>query len=607
MMEPNPAFGNPFGAPQPPQPANDPTAMHGANNNPFGGGVPPVPPQHDPWNVSAAVSAPTPQFAAQDSESVAGYSTNPTQAVAINQNPFGAPPVVPQQQPGAFGYPATQPTQQLPPPVTNSYAGPTNVNPYGAHSHANGTSSVVWQHDQSTYGSVPTQQPAQGYGNSIVGDQYEPQPQPQPQQQSNPFGAPPPQAHHALVVAPTQSNPYAMAPPPAYAYSQPQQQQQQLVAAPQQANPWSMPPQQQYPYEQNQHAGAMTTYDPFAMSAPPPPPAPTPDPVNHELDLFFQPAPPKPPVEPYQPPAPVTEYVSHDPPGIPANGQPRDPPPRSNDTQERDGRPEPSTQIKPPPDTIAPPKGTTYPPQLQYGHRPNDEPDREPVNKGSPRNPLAPMLAREAPPGASPLPKADLVRKRGFVLGRISFRTIVMKKWKQTYWVQYGPHTMLWFRSQADFDDWLNNPYHMQTERNFLIKLAVNFVHDLYKPNVRGYQVTQCRTKGYGNKIVRQFKLERWMDYGPTIAAAFGSYDPSEVDALREAVVECMRNTPLNGGIRATGAVRQQNPSLQDRDSYEDEEGTWIQINWPHHWIASHTPFHLSRLWRSEWSPFKLR
>ena len=42
-----------------------------------------------------------------------------------------------------------------------------------------------------------------------------------------------------------------------------------------------------------------------------------------------------------------------------------------------------------------------------------------------------------------------------------------------------------------------------------------------------------------------------------TIAAAFGSYDPKEVDALREAIVECMRNTPLDGGIRATGAVRQ--------------------------------------------------
>ena len=116
---------------------------------------------------------------------------------------------------------------------------------------------------------------------------------------------------------------------------------------------------------------------------------------------------------------------------------------------------------------------------------------------------------------------------------------------------------MLWFRSQQDFDDWLNNPYHNQAQRNFLIKLAVNFVHDLYKPNVRGYQVTQAKVKPYGNKMVRQFKLERWMDYGPTIAAAFGAYDPKEVDELRAAIVECMKNTPLEGGVRATGAIRE--------------------------------------------------
>lgn len=126
---------------------------------------------------------------------------------------------------------------------------------------------------------------------------------------------------------------------------------------------------------------------------------------------------------------------------------------------------------------------------------------------------------------------------------------------------------MLWFRNEADFNDWLNNPYHTQMQRNFLIKLAINFVHDLYKPNVRGYQVTQCRTKPYGNnKVVRQFKLERWMDYGPTIAAAFGSYDPKEVDACREAIVECMKNTPLDNGIRATGAVKEHHERKQQEE-----------------------------------------
>jgi len=196
-----------------------------------------------------------------------------------------------------------------------------------------------------------------------------------------------------------------------------------------------------------------------------------------------------------------------------------------------------------------------------------------PSSAGTPRNKYSNMLANNAPHGAAPLPKSEMVRKTGYILSRISFRTIVMKKWKQSFWVQYGPHTMLWFRSESDFDDWLNNPYHTQAQRNFLIKLAVNFAHDLYKPNVRGYQVTQCRTKSYGAKLVRQFKLERWMDYGPTIAAAFGSFDPKEVDELREALVGCMRNTPLNGGIRATGAVREGRVDPNEERGKEERDG----------------------------------
>ena len=183
----------------------------------------------------------------------------------------------------------------------------------------------------------------------------------------------------------------------------------------------------------------------------------------------------------------------------------------------------------------------------------------------SPVNKYSQLLAQNAPAGAAPLPKGDLIVKSGFVLSRISFRTIMMKKWKQCFWVQYGPHTMLWFRSHADFNDWLNNPYLTQNQRNYLIKLAVNFVHDLYKPNVRGYQVTQPRSKAYGRKVLKQFKLERWMDYGPTIAAAFASQNIAEVDVLRETLVECMRNTPLSEGIRATGAVRQRPDDYHER------------------------------------------
>ena len=378
----------------------------------------------------------------------------------------------------------------------------------------------------------------------------------------------------ALVVSGNQSNPYAM---PVYGQPQ-QQQQQQIVTSAYQSNPYAMPA--------TSAPAAANPFDPFAKA---PEPAPLPQLAIEtyqppQMDVYApqQQQQQQNQLEPYQPPQEQPEQQqqqieTYQPPNA-----------RTASTSDGDfvnaGPPRDQPAIQEAPNTLQSPEGTTYPPQFQFGQKGvATEVDPEPASAGSPRNPYAAELARNAPPGSSPLPKAELVVKKGFVLSRISFRTIVMKKWKQTFWVQYGPHTMLWFRSQADFDDWLNNPYLLQAERNFLIKLAVNFVHDLYKPNVRGYQVTQCRTKGYGNKMVRQFKLERWMDYGPTIAAAFGSYNPAEVDALREAIVQCMRNTPLNGGIRATGAVRQQrDPNHPHND--DDDDGEFFLCVFAHFW-----------------------
>jgi hypothetical protein len=451
------------------------------------------------------------------------------------------------------------------------------------------------------------QQPSASYpssdAGSVISSQSNPFVAPQQQQQqqlfqpqptgyggaygSNPYApvpAPPTNVaavmpnNNAMVISNTQTNPYGMT-------SLPNQNPFALQPLPQQPNnPWGLPPQPQ-PQLNGGTAVGGASYDPFAAPPapalynypPPPPPATTSqalEPYKPRHMVEHQPVTnsEEPAIDPFfDPPAPASL------PPAPAPAPKRKPEPVQRKVSETTG---------PPPDALTTPSGTFYPPQVQFGQKkldvdPNEEePIEQRRNQESPRNPFAQQIARQAPPGASPLPKADMVRKRGFVLARISFRTIVMKKWKQAYWVQYGPHTMLWFRSQQDFDDWLNNPYHQQAERNFLIKLAVNFVHDLYKPNVRGYQVTQCRTKGYGNKMVRQFKLERWMDYGPTIAAAFGSYNPKEVDALREAIVECMRNTPLNGGIRATGAVRQPNPPPRDqnddRGALERQDGTTL-------------------------------
>lgn len=155
-------------------------------------------------------------------------------------------------------------------------------------------------------------------------------------------------------------------------------------------------------------------------------------------------------------------------------------------------------------------------------------------------------LAQQAPPGSSPLPDFEQVLHSGYVLSRISFRTILIKKWKQTFWIMYGRSKVLFFRSSADFEDWISNPYLSQAQRDFLVKLSIDFAGDLNKQGVRGYQVTPQRLKNYNNKMLHQFKLERWMDYGPTIAAAFASPNERELRNLRIIFQELLKRIPQN-------------------------------------------------------------
>lgn len=114
----------------------------------------------------------------------------------------------------------------------------------------------------------------------------------------------------------------------------------------------------------------------------------------------------------------------------------------------------------------------------------------------------AEYLSRNAGGMTSPLPRPSLVVHSGYVLSRISFRTVLLRKWKQTFWIQYGPTQLLFFRTFADFEDWLNNPYHTIKAREYLVKLRVDFVSDLKKKSVMGYQVTQIRRKPYGTNVM---------------------------------------------------------------------------------------------------------
>merc|ERR1719491_2221503 len=161
-------------------------------------------------------------------------------------------------------------------------------------------------------------------------------------------------------------------------------------------------------------------------------------------------------------------------------------------------------------------------------------------------------LALHAPSSANALPDFEKVTHSGYALARISFRSIVIKKWKQIFWVTYGTSKILIFRSNADFEDWMANPYLTKNQRDFLVKLEVDFVQDAYKANVRGYQVTNIRCKNYQNKLLHQFKLERWMDYGPTIAAAFASQNEKDVFSLRVIISEMMKRCPQDRGLGTT-------------------------------------------------------
>mmetsp|Transcript_12994 Transcript_12994/g.18621 ORF Transcript_12994/g.18621 Transcript_12994/m.18621 type:complete len:642 (-) Transcript_12994:116-2041(-) len=242
----------------------------------------------------------------------------------------------------------------------------------------------------------------------------------------------------------------------------------------------------------------------------------------------------------------------------------------------------------------------------------------------TPARPHAEYLAKQTSSSrtgssaTSPLPKPNLVVHSGYVLSRISFRTVLMRKWKQTFWIQYGPTQLLFFRTFSDYEDWLNNPYHTQKARDFLVKLRVDFVSDLKKTSVMGYQVTQIRRKPYGKNVMLHFKLERWMDYGPTIAAAFAAreeemvHSPSmnsrnngrrngngggggggeeymnitnDVASLRKIILGCMRNArdaalvarrgPFSGEVGEQGEEDVYRGRYStDRDDYANENGS---------------------------------
>jgi hypothetical protein len=176
-----------------------------------------------------------------------------------------------------------------------------------------------------------------------------------------------------------------------------------------------------------------------------------------------------------------------------------------------------------------------------------------------------------------------------------------MKKWNASYWMQYGPSTIIVFRSREQLDDWMYNPYHTTKQRDYLIKLYINFrdmmtttttattttattttsvdngggggsqcsgsvsssngggggiasgssaSNSCKEGGILGHRILPIKKKNYGSKNeleMYQFKLERWSNLGCVVLAAFASQEEGEVQILHDTITDILSHCPNNG------------------------------------------------------------
>merc|ERR1712238_543365 len=125
-------------------------------------------------------------------------------------------------------------------------------------------------------------------------------------------------------------------------------------------------------------------------------------------------------------------------------------------------------------------------------------------------------------------------------------------------------------------------PYLTKPQRDFLIKMKIDLIGDLKKSSGRGYQTTNVRLKAYSHRAMNQFKLERWMDYGPTIAAAFAAEDERDIHQLRTIMLEMIKLSPKNRVLNVNPPRRYgENDTVRSYNAHQEqreEEKQRIQI-----------------------------
>jgi len=153
------------------------------------------------------------------------------------------------------------------------------------------------------------------------------------------------------------------------------------------------------------------------------------------------------------------------------------------------------------------------------------------------------------------LPSWATITHSGYVQARVSVKALVMKIWKDLFWIAMEDHKILFFRARSDFDEWMLNSYLNTWERDALIKLRIDFKRDPSKPGVKGYRTTSFQMKEYGRYgLLHSFKLEEWMHYGPVIVGAFASKGQNDAQNLYVVMREMIKRHRLHE-IKSYGSL----------------------------------------------------
>lgn len=146
------------------------------------------------------------------------------------------------------------------------------------------------------------------------------------------------------------------------------------------------------------------------------------------------------------------------------------------------------------------------------------------------------------------LPSYSDVKHSGEVLARFSKKSRLTKRWRSTFWIVHGKNRILFFRCVQDFDEWAANPYLSTSERNGLVKLALDFKNDGYKPGhtMDGYRIYPIKSKyikeGRTKRMVSNFRLDKWTTKRSSIVLALGGRNAGDVGALHKIMTEIAKN-----------------------------------------------------------------